>query len=237
MITANKGKLGTPTRYEELPYRKFQKVCMITDPIERLAILMDIEPEKMKQAKIPGLFAFIKAATFLDTDPVINDNPKKLGEFTLPADATLESVEQFQMAKDAIDKTNWDEPAQEWELLLRLSAIYSMAEFDAGKLQAHEEVISNLPCEEVMSAGRFFLLTYWSTVRNIPLGSLQEAIRTKNYQQVWKLSTKNLASTESSTPSPATRGKKKKTSSKRGAPGSSSSRSSSSRGGTTRKRN
>lgn len=182
------------TSYSELTFGKYIKITEMGlrgDKVEVkrsdiLAVMLGIPVETVRKAKFSGLDPVLKALSFVfDTTPRIEEFPTRVGEYKIPKDITNYSVEQFEtMAKYA---QNAAKPEVSIIDKLKMNAMYCAIycqplngeDFDEEKAQWLAEKFLSYPCEEVMSAGLFFMLNYRSLKENLPMSYLYRNIPLK----------------------------------------------------------
>lgn len=191
------------TSYDELPFGKFLDLIEVKDDYQAVLAIMLGEPvEKIKRAKIEGLDKLIPQLKFLQETALIDEQPKKLGDYVFPQDVTIEKLEQFEVTRNYINKASKSGSIREQtEALAMYAAIYCQGikePFDEEKAQYLAEQFKSYPCLEVMSAGSFFMakcLSIWSGSpmsylrKNTPMkkskpGSKESPIRSA-FQRLW----------------------------------------------------
>lgn len=162
---------------------KFSQYCRIiknkdSDLIEFISIFTGVDYDTVKKAKISqqDLWRIEGYSSFLRQVPNIEPIPKQLGNYKLPKDPDYTTTEQFENARQVIEKIKQNDNDSLLDAYAKLTAIYYQylrdGEYDGEKAMSLVTEINNFPCLEVMSAGRFFISLRISSWSGTTLSSL-----------------------------------------------------------------
>lgn len=199
------------TRYEELSFGKFLKICRSKgNEVATVAVLLDMPEETIAKAKFNGLEKVINAINFMQHPPVLDEKPTRIGKYILPTAIDFETVEQYQMLRTEINNAaKADNANDQTEFLALYAAIYlqpiaTNEPFDMTKAREFSKELFKYPCQEVMSVGSFFMLKLLNTQRDLKKNFRLHPILQKKPKPVLKRLMTRLASMLPWTTSPGT---------------------------------
>lgn len=182
-------------KWEQVNFGDFIQICEAQrdkNEIRILGLATGVDEHVLRKAKIgPDFEVVMTRLRFLYKPPIWNDNPTKLGEYTMPKDITFESVEQFESMRQQYAnpvKVDAEDPIEEMRRFGVLCAIYlqpiiDKADFDPDKAWALMPEINKFSCVEVVSIGRFFWAKLVSLRSGIPMTSLMQSTPRRNWRR------------------------------------------------------
>lgn len=169
-----------PEKWEEVDFKTFVKLVKADqDYVSILSILLGIETNELRKAKIQGLDLIISRLNFMTKQPEIDPKPIKLGTFEFPKDIAYETVEQFEDTRREIAKVQDQDLTTQTEAMAVYAAIYCQNPYDSEKAQYLSKSFYSLPCTEVMAAGSFFQAKCLSMQSGLSMNYLRKNIRLK----------------------------------------------------------
>lgn len=175
-----------PEKWEEVSFGTFLKLVKADqDYTAILSVLLNLEPEALKKAKIQGLDLIINRLSFMSKQPEIDPQPIKLGIFEFPKDIAFETVEQFEDTRREIANVQDKDLTTQTEALATYAAIYCQNPYDSEKSQYLSKSFYSLPCTEVMAAGSFFQAKCLSMQSGLSMNYLRKNIRLKKSRPVF----------------------------------------------------
>lgn len=169
-----------PESWEEVDFGTFVKLVKADqDYVSILSILLGIEVETLRKAKIQGLDMIIQKLNFMTKQPEIDPKPIKLGKFEFPKDIAFETVEQFEDTRREIAKVQDQDLTTQTEAMATYAAIYLQNPYDSEQAQYLSKSFYSLPCTEVMAAGSFFQAKCLSMQSGLSMNYLRKNIRLK----------------------------------------------------------
>jgi hypothetical protein len=193
-VTINSEKVNIPISWHEVTWKQYLQLVEPRTIVDRLSIFTGIPKDKLTKSKITGLEPVLVALKFLDEGMDIPEYPTKLGEYILPKDITLQTIEQYQILQKEIEKsTEVTDLVGKIKFVANYAAIYCQVlneEFDYDKSIELAKKFDDYPCVEVLAAGSFFLHKLTSIERNLPMSYLLTLTRWKNLQRGSRSSTR-----------------------------------------------
>lgn len=185
-----------PEKWEEVTFDQFLKLIEADqDYAAILSVMLGLDINELKRAKIQGLDLIIQRLNFMTKQPEIDPKPIKLGSFEFPKDIAFETVEQFEDTRREISKVQDKDLRTQTEALATYAAIYCQNPYDSEKAQYLSKSFYSLPCTEVMAAGSFFQAKCLSMQSGLSMNYLRKNIRLKKNKPVSARLVKRLAST------------------------------------------
>jgi hypothetical protein len=184
-----------PEKWEEVTFEQFLKlIAADQDYAAILSVLLGLDINDLKLAKIQGLDLIISRLGFMTKQPEIEPNPIRLGKFEFPKDIAFETVEQFEDTRREIAKVQDLDLRAQTEALATYAAIYCENPYDSEKAQYLSKSFYSLPCTEVMAAGSFFQAKCLSMQSGLSMNYLRKNILLKKNKPVFGNLVKRLAS-------------------------------------------
>lgn len=175
-----------PEKWEEVDFKTFVKLVKADqDYVSILSILLGIETNELRKAKIQGLDLIISRLNFMTKQPEIDPKPIKLGNFEFPKNISYETVEQFEDTRREIAKVQDQDLTTQTEAMAVYAAIYCQNPYDSEKAQYLSKSFYSLPCTEVMAAGSFFQAKCLSMQSGLSMNYLRKNIRLKKSRPVF----------------------------------------------------
>ncbi|HRG79448.1 MAG TPA: hypothetical protein PL167_07545 [Cyclobacteriaceae bacterium] len=175
-----------PEKWEEVDFKTFVKLVKADqDYVSILSILLGIETNELRKAKIQGLDLIISRLNFMTKQPEIDPKPIKLGTFEFPKDIAYETVEQFEDTRREIAKVQDQDLTTQTEAMAVYAAIYCQKPYDSEQAQYLSKSFYSLPCTEVMAAGSFFQAKCLSMQSGLSMNYLRKNIRLKKNRPVF----------------------------------------------------
>jgi len=202
-VTINNKKYNIPTGWHEVKWSQYLQLIEPKKITDRISIFTGISAKKLSNAKITGLEPILIALKFIDEGMEIPENPTRLGEYKLPKDITLQSIDQFWMLEAEIKKASAETKLTDrMKYLANYAAIYCQAlneDFDYEKSMELAKEFDDYPCLDVLSVGTFFLAKLTAIEKNLQMSYLLSIIHWKNLNRGSRSSRKRSATTQRST--------------------------------------
>lgn len=153
-----------PTCWEDLTFKQYNILLQAkpeTEWTELIASWLEIDYETFQNATLIGFEPVIAAMGFIKEPPVWNlENPKRVREFILPENITLETVIQYEhMKKLALANKEFKDKVADYPMIV---AIYCQKARDTvynyEKAKALADEFQNANAREIIEAGNFFLV-------------------------------------------------------------------------------
>lgn len=170
-FTLDGESVGIPSRWSDLTVRFYKQILDAkSDIVKLIALFTGMDEKRVKKVKIIGMERLFEAISFLNSVPDFTVMADKIGPYKIPKDVTIESLGQFEDLR-ALSKNMPEKPLPEYtledtksliDLYVSACAIYCQKvrdkEYDFDKAKAMESEIWDYPCDQVLSAGAFFLV-------------------------------------------------------------------------------
>lgn len=173
-----------PVKWSEVSYSKYLEMCEQDNADDLFLTALGLPLEIKGSDKILELYSF---AEQLESE-VFNSHPnfertedtRLVNDTLLPKDITTRSIAQYEdcktLLKPCYDKDGTLDQKKFNNVLGKIFAIYLQGEKDGEynyeKAEELEEMINNLPCEQVISNASFFLNKLFSKKTNFFLNFL-----------------------------------------------------------------
>lgn len=172
-----------PTTWDEIDYELYMKISTAEDEADFISKLLGIDKDVLSKAKIYGLENIIVAMRYITKEPVLDNNPSKLGEIDIPKDIALYSYDQYACFNSILNATK---NVNDISVLTKYAAIYCQplskkfgGDFDFEKAMLMAEDLKKEKAIEVISVARFFLTKFVSLKTNLPMNFLLSLSLTK----------------------------------------------------------
>lgn len=177
-----------PESYEELTFGQWCSIIAARsakDYDEIISIFTGIPKDELKGAKIQGLEILLRKVAFLQKEPVIDETPKKLGNYEFPKDISYETTEQYQDTLSEINRvTSLNDIGEANKALALYAAIYCQIPYDSDRAKTLAKSFMEYPCLEVVAAGSFFMAKCQSLQSGLSMNYLRRNILLKKKKPV-----------------------------------------------------
>lgn len=175
-------KVNIPTRWSEVSFRLFIEVALKGNSLTgQLAILMKMPEETLLTSKFSESLDTIFAATkYLAVWPSIQKYPKTCGPYILGEN--IETMGQLNAITEQCQLSgNSTDLRVQLQCLANIAAIYCQGigeRFDKEKaLYMGQGQFMDLSCEDVLSAGNYFMSKALATVTSKPIDDFRKGIK------------------------------------------------------------
>lgn len=163
-IKINSEPYDMPTSWDDLQFHQYNTLLNATENTEWTELMakwLGLDYVAFQGATVIGLEPVMAAMSFVSVPPVWGtENPKRVREFLLPGNITLETVIQYEhMKKYALAAKGFKEKVSDYPLIV---AIYCQkirdGEYNFSKAQALADEFQKANAREIIEAGNFFLI-------------------------------------------------------------------------------